>query len=182
MRDEEEEWGPDDRPRRRHGRPSDELTPEEKDELARRRARSAALTLILGWLIVSVVNGMVLWIAIGHATGPGPADPKSMWAWNELGGPLLYASAVLVPVCVVGVVSALRMRQLRGYWLAYLTTMALLLLSFPFGIVCPALWVVPGSALLTLANRRVQRVFRLARESGAAADPAEPGATPDPAL
>jgi hypothetical protein len=167
MHDEEKEWRTHDRPRhRRRGRRSDELTPEEKDEAARQRVRSVALTLLLGWLIVSVVNAIVLRIAVGYAVGPGPANPKDMWAWNELGEFLLWASAILVPICVLGVVSAVRMRRLRGYWLAVSSSMVLLVLSFPFGIVCPALWIAPGSALLTLSNHRVSRIFRLAREAG----------------
>ena len=171
----EEEWAPDERPRRRkRGRASDELTAEEKDEAARKRARSAGVVLLLGWLLVSAMNAIVLMIAIGRANNP-PANPMSFWAPNEMGLIVLWTSAVLVPLGVLGMVSGLLMRRYRGYWLAVLTTMALLLASFPYGVACPALWVLPVTVLLTLANRRVARVSRLAREGGAVStDLAEP--------
>jgi hypothetical protein len=136
--------------------------------------------MLTGWLVVSAVDAMLLRTAIGYAIGPGPAEPKSLWAWNELGEFLLWASAVLAPICVLGIVSSVRMHWLRGYWQAAASSMALLLLSFPFGIVCPPLWIVPAVTLFILGDRRVQRVFRLARE-GDAISPAgsERGAEPD---
>jgi hypothetical protein len=173
---EEEEWGPDDRPRRRRrGRRLDELSPEEKDARARRRVRTVALVLLIGWLIVSAIDAVTLRTAIGYAIDPAP---KGMWRWNELGEILLWASAVVAAICVFGIVSAVRMRRLRGYWMAAASTMALLLLSFPFGIVCPGLWIAPAFALFNLGDRRIQRVFRLARE-GKAGFPAraKPGAS-----
>ncbi len=184
MGEEEEEWSPDDQPRqrrrpRRPDRRLDELTPEQKDEAARKRARSAGLVLFLGWLLVSAMNAIVLLMAISRARNP-PANPKDFWAPNEMGTFLLWTSTVLVPLGVLGMVSGLLMRSYRGYWFAFLTTMVLLLASFPFGIACPALWVLPVFVLITLANRRVARVFRLAREGGVVStDPVEPGAAPD---
>ncbi len=170
----------DDRPRpRRRSRDAD-LPPGEAIAAARRQVRIPALVLLAGWLVISAVDVIVLLVAIGYATDPLPKGNKSMWAWDELGQFFLWSSAVVLPVCVWGVVSCVRMLRLRGYWSAVAASGVLFVLGFPFGIVFPPLIFLPIAAFVALSQRSVQRGFRLVREGRAGGEgTAEPVAAPD---
>src|SRR5262245_11312107 len=122
MRD-EEEWTPEDRSG--NGQRRVEASAAEVVEAARPKVRLAANTLFVGWTLVGLAAAVMLVILIRRSIGLGPVAPNRM-AWNDLWQFLFWASAVVYLFGLFGIVSAGRMRDLRGYWPAVVAAVALL--------------------------------------------------------